>query len=65
MDKETIFISHCTPDDNYFTTFLATKLKQLGYKVWVELDELRLGDAFWPEIEKAIRTKAASWISLD
>jgi hypothetical protein len=59
MDKETIFISHCTPDDNYFTTFLATKLKQLGYKVWVELDELRLGDAFWPEIEKAIRTKAA------
>jgi len=59
MNKDTIFISHCTPDDNYFTTFLATKLKQLGYKVWVELDELRLGDAFWPEIEKAIRTKAA------
>jgi hypothetical protein len=58
MNKDTIFISHCTPDDNYFTIFLATRLKQLGYKVWVELDELRLGDAFWPEIEKAIRTQA-------
>jgi len=64
MNKDTIFISHCTPDDNYFTIFLTTKLKQLGYKVWVELDELRLGDAFWPEIEKAIRTKAAKALML-
>src|ERR1700730_5643150 len=62
MGKDKIFISHTTPDDNYFTTWLASKLKILGYKVWVELDELKLGDAFWPEIEDAIRNQSIKFL---
>lgn len=62
MKRDKIFISHCTPSDNYFTTWLASKLKLLGYDVWVELDELKLGDPFWPEIEDAIRNKSVKFL---
>lgn len=60
--KDKIFISHVSPDDNYFTAWLSAKLKILGYKVWVELDELKSGDAFWPEIEDAIRNQSIKFI---
>ena len=38
--KDTIFISHATPTDNIFATWLATKLELCGYKVWVDLNDL-------------------------
>lgn len=60
--KDKIFISHVSPEDNYFTAWLSSKLKILGYKVWVELDELKSGDAFWPEIEDAIRNQSIKFI---
>lgn len=63
-ESETIFISHSAPDDNYFAAWLAAKLKLLGYKVWVELDELKSGDAFWPEIEDAIRQKSRKFLAI-
>jgi hypothetical protein len=62
MPKDKIFISHTTPGDNYFTAWLASKLRLLGYAVWVELDELKLGDAFWPEIEDAIRSQSIKFL---
>lgn len=62
MIKDKIFISHASPDDNYFAAWLASKLKLLGYDVWVELDELKSGDAFWPEIENAIRNQARKFL---
>lgn len=61
-DKLKLFISHVTPEDNYFTAWLSSKLKLLGYQVWVELDELKSGDAFWPEIEDAIRSQSIKFI---
>jgi hypothetical protein len=63
-DKQTIFISHVAPTDNYFAAWLASKLKLLGYSVWVELDELKVGDAFWPNIEAAIRKDAIRFIAV-
>ncbi len=57
-----IFISHTSPSDNYFTAWLSSKLKLLGYDVWVELDELKSGDAFWPQIEDAIRNQSIKFI---
>lgn len=64
MSKTKIFISHSTPSDNYFATWLASKLKQLGYEVWIELDELRSGDAFWPKIESAIRNDSVKFLPI-
>ena len=63
-EKRTIFISHVAPNDNYFAAWLASKLKLLGYEVWVELDELKIGDAFWPQIERAIRTNTLRFITV-
>jgi hypothetical protein len=62
--KETLFISHKSPNDNYFVAWFASKLKLLGYNVWVEIDELKSGDAFWPEIEAAIRTKSVKFLTV-
>lgn len=62
MDKNKVFISHTAPNDNYFAAWLASKLRLLGYDVWVELDELKSGDAFWPEIEDAIRNQSVKFI---
>lgn len=62
--KETIFISHKSPIDNYFSAWLASKLKLLGYDVWIEIDELTSGDAFWPEIESVIRNKSVKFLAI-
>jgi len=56
--KNTIFISHATPEDNEFTIWLASRLELLGYKVWIDKKELLGGEAFWVDIEDAIRNKA-------
>ncbi len=64
LTPQTIFISHATPGDNYFVTWLSSKLKLLGYSVWVELDELKLGDAFWPEIENVVRNQACKFLAV-
>lgn len=56
MGKESlIFISHSNPDDNYFASWLAAKLRKAGYEVWVDVDDLKGGESFWPEIESKIR----------
>jgi hypothetical protein len=64
ITPQTIFISHSSPEDNYFTAWLSSKLKLLGYEVWVEMDELKSGDAFWPKIENAIRNRSCKFISI-
>ena len=56
--RDTIFISHATPEDNEFTIWLASRLELLGYKVWIDKKELLGGEAFWKDIEKAITEKA-------
>lgn len=63
-EKKKIFISHASPSDNYFSAWLASKLKLLGYDVWIELDELKSGDAFWPEIDKAIREQSIKFLTV-
>ncbi|MFT3949136.1 MAG: toll/interleukin-1 receptor domain-containing protein [Agriterribacter sp.] len=63
-DSEKIFISHASPADNYFVAWLSSKLKLLGYDVWVKLDELKSGDAFWPEIENAIRNQSCKFLAI-
>lgn len=55
MAKDTLFISHAQPEDNYFCIWLASKLRLIGYKVWLELDDLSGGNSFTPKIEAVIR----------
>ena len=58
--KDTIFISHATPDDNEFAAWLATKLELCGYKVWIDLKSLDPSDDFWLKIDNAIRNESVS-----
>lgn len=56
--RDTIFISHATPEDNDFTIWLASRLKLLGYNVWIDKNALLGGEKFWEEIDQTIRNKA-------
>ncbi len=60
--KETIFISHATPEDNEFTIWIASRLELLGYKIWIDKNELLGGEKFWEEIEKTIKEKSIKFL---
>ncbi len=55
MNKKLLFISHAAPEDNYLAGWIASKLKLLGYEVWVDVKDLRAGSSFWNEIELKMR----------
>src|SRR5260370_25003689 len=57
-ERDVIFISHATPDDNEFVRWLGTGLAGCGYKVWADIFDLAGGTPFWISIEDAIRKKA-------
>lgn len=63
-NKKLIFISHAQPEDNYLAVWLASKLRQLGYVVWVDKDNLHKGDAFWNEIELKMKNESFRFIPL-
>src|SRR5690606_5445361 len=57
--RDTIFISHATPEDNDFTIWLASRLQMLNYEVWIDKNGLLGGEKFWEEIDQVIRNRAA------
>jgi hypothetical protein len=60
--RETIFISHATPEDNEFTIWLASRLELLGYKVWIDKNGLLGGEKFWETIDNVIRDEAVKFL---
>lgn len=54
--RDTIFISHATPQDNEFSIWLASRLEMLGYKVWLDKNRLLGGERFWNTIQKGINS---------
>ncbi|MCD0488552.1 toll/interleukin-1 receptor domain-containing protein [Pedobacter sp. MC2016-14] len=60
--RDTIFISHATPEDNEFTVWLASRLELLGYKVWIDKKELLGGETFWETIESVIKINAVKFL---
>ena len=57
--RDTVFISHATPEDNSFVAWLSSKLSAVGYDVWCDIGNLTGGDPFWKDIESIIRYRAA------
>jgi hypothetical protein len=62
MARDTIFISHATPEDNDFVRWLGARLTGHGYKVWADLFGLKGGTPFWNTIEDALREHACKVI---
>ncbi len=60
--KQTIFISHATPEDNLFVLWIASRLSVLGYSVWVDLKNLSGGEDSWSKIEKVIRQETVKLV---
>jgi len=62
--RKLIFISHAVPTENYLAVWLASKLRLLGYEIWVDKEDLRSGSAFWNDIDKRIRLESLRFIPL-
>jgi hypothetical protein len=60
--RDAIFISHATPEDNAFTLWLGGHLTALGYKVFADVMRLRGGDDWERILEDAIRNKAKRFL---
>ena len=56
--RDTLFISHATPQDNEFAIWLASRLEMLGYKTWIDKNGLLGGEKFWQTIQNVIRDNA-------
>lgn len=52
--RRVLFLSHATPEDNTFSTWLASQLAIAGYEVWCDVTALLGGERFWNNIEEAI-----------
>lgn len=62
--RDTIFISHANPENNYFASWLASKLRLLGYKVWVDVSDIKPGQYFNRDYEKVIREETIRFVSV-
>ena len=50
MNRQSIFISHATPEDNGFVRWLGARLELAGFSVWHDLARLKGGDYFFDEV---------------
>ena len=64
MMRESIFISHATPEDNGFVRWLGARLELAGFSVWHDLGQLKGGDYFWDKIEDAIRNESFRFLAV-
>lgn len=63
-DRVLVLITHANPEDNQIARWLAARLAALGYRVWVDLRNLRGGEDFWQAIERTLRHHARKQIVL-
>jgi len=64
MSRQSIFISHATPEDNGFVSWLGARLELSGFSVWHDLGRLKGGDYFWDKIERAIRNESYRFLAV-
>jgi len=61
--RKSIFISHCTPEDNQFVLWLGTRLQLSSYNVWYDLECLVGGERdFLNPIDEEIRNRASKFL---
>tara|TARA_Y100000782_G_scaffold112654_1_gene143366 strand:+ start:4055 stop:5551 length:1497 start_codon:yes stop_codon:yes gene_type:complete len=60
--RDLVFISHATPGDNIFATWLGSRLTMAGYEVWCDQQKLIGGEDFWKDIEAVLRTRTVKFV---
>ena len=61
-DRNLVFISKSTPEDDEFVLWLAPKLEAAGYKVFADILSLNAGDRWRKEVTVALRDKAVKML---
>lgn len=61
-ERNALFISHATPEDNNFVRWLGAKLTAMGYEVWADVMRLSGGDDWSRKLEEALRKRAAKML---
>ena len=62
VSRTMVFLSHAAPEDNVFTRWLALQVANEGYPVWCDLTKLLGGEAFWEDIQIAIKERTAKFL---
>lgn len=57
-ERQALFISHGTPEDNAYTIWLGAKLAAAGYEVWADVLRLKGGDDWQRKLEDGLRNRA-------
>jgi hypothetical protein len=57
-ERNALFLSHASPEDNAFTIWLGAKLAAFGYEVWADVLRLSGGEDWQRKLESAIRDRA-------
>jgi hypothetical protein len=52
--RRLLFLSHASPQENAFASWLATQLAIAGYEVWCDVTKLLGGEQFWNDIGEAV-----------
>ena len=60
--RDMVFVSHANPEDNEFTRWLVLQLANEGYPVWCDLTKLLGGEAFWEDIQEAIKLHTSRFL---
>src|SRR5437868_5650760 len=63
-DRNKLFISHANPEDSFLATWLASKLRLLGYDTWVDVENLSPGQYFNRDYDRVIRSEAIRFLPL-
>lgn len=56
-ERQALFISHASPEDNAFTIWLGAKLAAAGYEIWADVLRLTGGDDWQRKLEDALRNR--------
>jgi len=58
MQRETVFISKATPEDDEFVLWLAPRIEAAGYKVFADILSLEAGDRWRKEVTDTLQNEA-------
>jgi hypothetical protein len=63
MIRDAIFVGHATPDDNEFTLWLQSKLKNEGYNCECDLSLLLGGEAdYWKNLQEFLENRTIKYV---
>jgi len=63
IERDVVFIGHATPEDNEFTLWLQSKLKNEGYKCECDLSFLLGGESdYWNNLQQLLQYKSIKYI---